>query len=379
MRYLIILVSTICLLSCKNKQKPIAKMTPKLITSTNFDTIIDHKKVTLYTLKNKTGALTQITNYGGTVVSLWVQDKDGNYDDIVLGYNSIADYVTNPKTYFGALIGRYGNRIAKGKFSINNTEYSLATNNNENHLHGGAKGYDAVVWDAQQINEHTLELKYLSPDMEEGYPGNLSITIQYQLTDANELKVEYWATTDKTTIVNLTHHSYFNLKGEGNGTINDHLVHINASRYTPVDATLIPTGELALVKDTPMDFTTAKALGSDINTDYEQLNIGLGYDHNYVLEKSTNGISLAAKVTEPTTGRIMELYTTEPGVQLYSGNFLDGAVAGKSDKPYAFRSAFCMETQHFPNSPNTPEFPSVVLQPDEKYHTVTIHKFSTMK
>tara|TARA_R110002049_G_scaffold308916_1_gene514917 strand:+ start:1234 stop:2352 length:1119 start_codon:yes stop_codon:yes gene_type:complete len=372
-------VSTICLLSCKNKQKPIAKMTPKLITSTNFDTIIDHKKVTLYTLKNKTGALTQITNYGGTVVSLWVQDKDGNYDDIVLGYNSIADYVTNPKTYFGALIGRYGNRIAKGKFSINNTEYSLATNNNENHLHGGAKGYDAVVWDAQQINEHTLELKYLSPDMEEGYPGNLSITIQYQLTDANELKVEYWATTDKTTIVNLTHHSYFNLKGEGNGTINDHLVHINASRYTPVDATLIPTGELALVKDTPMDFTTAKALGSDINADYEQLNIGSGYDHNYVLEKSTNGISLAAKVTEPTTGRIMELYTTEPGVQLYSGNFLDGAVAGKSDKPYAFRSAFCMETQHFPNSPNTPEFPSVVLQPDEKYHTVTIHKFSTMK
>lgn len=354
-------------------------MTPKLIAAKNFDTIIEGKKVALYTLKNKTGALTQITNYGGTVVSLWVQDKDGNYGDVVLGYNSITDYLSNPKTYFGSLIGRYGNRIAKGKFSINNLEYTLTTNNNENHLHGGTKGYDAVVWDAKQIDPQTLELKYLSTDMEEGYPGNLSITVQYQLTDANELKVAYWATTDKTTIVNLTHHSYFNLKGEGNGTIHDHLVHINASRFTPVDATLIPTGTLALVKNTPMDFTTAKPMGKDLNEDYEQLNIGLGYDHNYVIEQNPTGIHLAARVTEPTTGRIMELFTTEPGVQFYSGNFLDGTVTGKSNKPYAYRSAFCMETQHFPNSPNMPEFPSVVLHPGEEYHTETIHKFSTQE
>lgn len=354
-------------------------MTPKLIAAANFDTIIEGKKVTLYTLKNKSGAQTQITNYGGTVVSLWVQDKEGNYGDIVLGHNTIAEYLNNPKTYFGSLIGRYGNRIAKGKFSINNIEYSLATNNNENHLHGGTKGYDAVVWDAKQMDAQTLELKYLSPDLEEGYPGNLSITVQYQLTDANELKVEYWATTDKTTIVNLTHHSYFNLKGEGNGTINDHLVHINASRFTPVDATLIPTGVLALVKDTPMDFTTTKPLGKDINADYEQLNIGLGYDHNYVLEQNPTGIHLAARVTEPTTGRIMELYTSEPGVQFYSGNFLDGDVTGKSNKPYEYRSAFCLETQHYPDSPNKPQFPTVVLHPKEEYHSVTLYKFSIGK
>lgn len=349
---------------------------PQLIATANFEKTVDGKKVQLFTLKNKQGTVSQITNYGGIVVNLWTEDREGNFGDIVLGYNTLDEYLNKPNAYFGSLIGRYGNRIAKGKFSLDGTEYALATNNNENHLHGGVKGYHAVVWDANQKDKQTLELKYLSPDMEEGYPGNLQITVVYTLTDANELKIEYTATTDKKTIVNLTGHSYFNLRGEGNGDINDHLLHINASKYTPVDATLIPTGKLDNVEGTPMDFLNQKPIGKDIEADFEQLKIGLGYDHNYVINKNSDVVSLVAKITEPETGRIMEIHSSEPGVQFYSGNFLDETLVGKSGKPYKYRSAFCLETQHFPDSPNKPNFPSATLNPKEKYRTVTIHKFS---
>lgn len=362
---------------CKEEKKQAMETSlPQLIPTANFDKIVDGKKVLLFTLKNKQGTVSQITNYGGTVVNLWTKDREGNFGDIVLGYNSLDEYLNKPNAYFGSLIGRYANRIAKGKFVLDGIEYTLATNNNENHLHGGVKGYHAVVWDAVQKDEQTLELKYLSPDMEEGYPGNLQVTVVYTLTNDNELKIESTATTDKKTIVNLTGHSYFNLKGEGNGDINDHLLQINASKYTPVDATLIPNGTLDSAEGTPMDFLKAKPIGKDIEVDFEQLKIGLGYDHNYVLNKESNEVSLVAKITETQSGRVMEIYSSEPGVQFYSGNFLDGTLVGKSGKPYKYRSAFCLETQHFPDSPNKSNFPSVTLNPTDEYKTVTIHKFS---
>lgn len=365
-------------ISCKNKEKTTMESLPKLISFQNFEKTVDNKPVQLYTLKNKKGTVTQLTNFGGIVVNFWTKDKTGNYTDVVLGYTTIDEYLNNENAFFGALIGRYGNRIAKGRFSLDDTQYTLATNNNENHLHGGNKGYDRVVWDAKQLDDQTLELKYVSVAMEEGYPGNLNIKVQYQLTDANELKVEYWATTDKKTIVNLTHHSYFNLNGEGIGTINSHLAQINAAKYTPVDPTLIPTGILALVENTPFDFQKEKPIGKDIAATHNQLEIGLGYDHNFVLNQNPNGLNFVAKVTSPKTGIIMEMHSSEPGVQFYSGNFLDGSLKGKSSVGYKYRSAFCLETQHFPDSPNQPNFPSVVLNPGEKYHTVTIHKFSTV-
>ena len=376
MKKIIFILIALIIIGCKEEKKQSMETSlPQLIDASNFNKTVDGKKVQLFTLKNTQGTISQITNYGGIVVNLWTKDRDGNFGDIVLGYNTLDEYLNKPNAYFGALIGRYGNRIAKGKFTLDETEYTLATNNNENHLHGGVKGYHAVVWDANQKDEQTLELKYLSPDMEEGYPGNLQITVVYTLTNENELKIEYSATTDKKTIVNLTGHSYFNLKGEGNGDINDHLLQLNASQYTPVDATLIPTGKLENVQGTPMDFQNAKPIGKEIEADYEQIKIGLGYDHNYVLNKNFDA-TFVAKITEPQSGRIMEIYSSEPGVQFYSGNFLDGTLVGKSGKAYEYRSAFCLETQHFPDSPNKPNFPSVILNPTEKYHTVTIHKFS---
>ena len=379
MKKIIFILIALIIIGCKEEKKQSMETSlPQLIDASNFNKTVDGKKVQLFTLKNTQGTISQITNYGGIVVNLWTKDRDGNFGDIVLGYNTLDEYLNKPNAYFGALIGRYGNRIAKGKFTLDETEYTLATNNNENHLHGGVKGYHAVVWDANQKDEQTLELKYLSPDMEEGYPGNLQITVVYTLTNENELKIEYSATTDKKTIVNLTGHSYFNLKGEGNGDINDHLLQLNASQYTPVDATLIPTGKLENVQGTPMDFQNAKPIGKEIEADYEQIKIGLGYDHNYVLNKNFDA-TFVAKITEPQSGRIMEIYSSEPGVQFYSGNFLDGTLVGKSGKAYEYRSAFCLETQHFPDSPNKPNFPSVILNPTEKYHTVTIHKFSVDK
>jgi aldose 1-epimerase len=342
----------------------------------NFKKTLNGKDVKLFTLKNDKGIVTQITNYGGRVVSLWTPDKDGNMEDVVLGYETIDGYLNSNEIYFGALIGRYGNRIAKGKFTLKEKEYSLATNNDENHLHGGIQGFNNVVWEAKQIDEQMLELSYLSQHMEEGYPGNLKIKVVYILTNNNELKIEYRATTDKPTFINLTHHSFFNLHGAGNGSINDHVLQINANHYTPVDAGLIPTGEIAEVKGTPMDFTVPIAIGEHVDSSFEQLKFGLGYDHNWVLNQSKSGLTKAAKITEPKSGRSIEVFTHAPGMQFYGGNFLDGSDTGKFDKKYEHRTAFCLETQHFPDSPNHPNFPTTVLNPGQEYYSICIYQFS---
>ncbi|PCE64740.1 aldose epimerase family protein [Sediminicola luteus] len=347
-----------------------------LYDAKDFEKILEGKQVKLFTLCNNQGMVTQITNYGGKVVSLWVKDKNGNYADVVLGFDSLEGYLNSPEKYFGALIGRYGNRIAQGRFSLDGKSYDLATNNGDNHLHGGDKGYDAVVWEAEQLNENSLQLRYTSPAMEEGYPGYLKIKVLYTLTEANALKVEYWATTDAPTVVNLTHHSFFNLKGAGKGSINDHILQINASKYTPVDAGLIPTGEIAPVADTPFDFRKGEAIGSRLHEKHQQLEYGLGYDHNFVLEPSSDKMRWAATVTEPQSGRVMEVYTNEPGLQFYGGNFLDGSIQGKQAKIYGHRGAFCLETQHFPDSPNQPQFPTTRLDPGEAYTSVCVYRFT---
>lgn len=341
---------------------------------------VEGKKVDLYTLTNAKGVVMTVTNYGGIVVSLLVSDKAGKMGDIVLGYNDVASYVKN-NPYFGCIVGRYGNRIGKAKFTLDGKEYKLAVNNGENSLHGGVKGFDKVVWDAKEVKEKDavgVELKYLSKDMEEGFPGNLSVTITYWLTNNDEFKIDYHATTDKPTVVNLTHHTYFNLAGEGSGDILGHELMLHADKYTPVDAGLIPTGKLDPVEGTPMDFRKATAIGARIDADFEQLKFGKGYDHNWVVKKEKPGeMELAATVYEPKSGRFMEVLTTEPGIQFYAGNFLDGSITGKSGKAYALRNGLCLETQHYPDSPNKPDFPSVVLKPGATYKTSTIYKFST--
>ena len=347
------------------------------ITKAPFGTA-DGKSIDIYSIRNSKAVEVRITTYGGTVVSLKVPDKSGNLDDVVLGYDSLGEY-QSAKGYLGALIGRYGNRIGKGTFSLDRKEYKLAVNNGANHLHGGLKGFDKVVWTANasiQADGPHLELTYLSRDGEEGYPGNLNVKVEYILTDSNELKIVYSATTDKPTIVNLTNHSYFNLAGAGKGSILDHQLTLNADRFTPTDNGSIPTGELRRVKGTPFDFTKSTAIGARIDQDDEQLKFGNGYDHNFVLDKNGDDLSLAATVYEPTTGRLMEVFTTEPGVQFYTGNFLDGSSKGKGGRTYPRRSGFCLETQHFPDSPNKPKFPSVVLRPGETYSQTTIYKFS---
>lgn len=326
------------------------------------------------TLKNKNGLVAVITPFGGKVISLWVPDKTGKLGDVVLGYDLADEYIKgNP--YFGALIGRYGNRIAKGKFSLDGKEYQLATNNGANALHGGPHGFHNLLWQKKNSTPNQLVLTYLSKDGDEGYPGNLNAQVTYTLTDDNELMIDYEAVTDAPTIVNLTHHSFFNLAGEGNGDILNHMMTINGDAFTPVDSGLIPTGELKPVKGTPFDFTKPTAIGKHIDEADEQLKNGKGYDHNWVLSKKANELSLAATVTEPTSGRVMEVWTTEPGLQFYSGNFLDGTNVGKGGKKYEFRTAFCLEAQHFPDSPNHPDFPSTVLKPGDKYSQKTIYRF----
>jgi aldose 1-epimerase len=371
MKHFAFIASLLFLFSCTAPDKK----EPVLIDSENFQDVVDGKKVELFTLQNENGIVVQITNYGGKVVNLWTPDKQGDFDDIVLGFETIDEYLETTEIYFGSIIGRYGNRIGGGTFVINDTTYTLAQNNNGNALHGGIKGFNNVVWDASQVDGQTLKLTYLSPDMEEGYPGNLDVTVQYKLTDDNELKIEYWATTDRPTPVNLTHHSFFNLKGAGNGNVNNHIVQINADYYTPVDEGLIPTGEIAPVEGTPMDFTEPTPIGERIDVDFEQLEFGNGYDHNWVLNQADDGLTFAAKVVEPQSGRTMEVYTNEPGIQFYGGNFLDGTVTGKEGKVYEFRSALCLETQHFPDSPNKPEFPSTILNPGEEYYSVCVYEF----
>jgi aldose 1-epimerase len=349
------------------------------ITKASFGKTADGQNVDIFTLTNKRGLEVKITNFGGIITSLKVPDRNGKLEDIVLGFDNLDAYLKG-HPYFGALIGRYGNRIAKGRFTLNGHEYKLAVNNGENHLHGGIKGFDKVVWTAQSARIRdgvALKLTYLSKDGEEGYPGNLRVIVVYRLTNQNELKISYSATTDKDTVINLTSHSYFNLAGQGNGDILNHELFINAFKFTPTDAGSIPTGELKSVTGTPFDFTTRNmhTIGERINNDDEQLKFGNGYDHNFVLNGRIAKLREAASVYEPTSGRIMEIWTTEPGVQFYSGNFLDGTLTGKDGKAYQRRYGFCLETQHFPDSPNRPSFPTTVLRKGEFYHSLTIHKF----
>lgn len=373
MKNTLILIAMAVMFSCaKQTVKPV------LIDEASFKTEHDGKTMELFTLKNANGLVAQITNYGGKVVNLWTPDKNGDFADIVTGYETSAEYLNTTEIYYGTLIGRYGNRIAKGQFTLNDSVYTLAQNNGENHLHGGIKGFNNVVWDAKKLDGQTLELKYLSVDGEEGYPGNLNVKVVYTLTNDNELKIEYWATTDKPTPVNFTHHSFFNLKGAGNGDINDHIMMINADGFTPVDSTLIPTGEIAPVEGTPFDFRTPTAIGARIAEDNQQLKFGGGYDHNWVINKAETGLNYAAKVVEPASGRTMEVLTNEPGIQFYGGNFMTGNDTGKG-KTFAYRGAFCLETQHFPDSPNKPQFPSTILNPGEEYYSVCVYKFGVEK
>lgn len=349
------------------------------VTKANFGKTSAGENVDIYTLTNVNGLEAQITNYGGIVVSLKVPDRNGRLDDVVLGFSDLESYLKQNDPYFGAIIGRYGNRIAKGRFKLNGVEYKLAVNNGENHLHGGIKGFDKVVWTGRQIKTAAgpaVVLTYLSKDGEEGYPGNLRVRVTYTLTNKNELKIDYSATTDKTTVINLTNHSYFNLLGEGNGEILDHRLQINADRFLPTDAGSIPTGELQSVKGTPFDFLTSTAIGARINQDHEQLKFGNGYDHTWVINGRPGVLRQAATAYEPLNGRIMEVWTTEPGVQFYTGNFLNGTLTGKSGKLYPRRSGFCLETQHFPDSPNQLSFPTTTLRRGATYRSTTIYRFS---
>jgi aldose 1-epimerase len=342
-----------------------------------FGTAPTGEPVDIYTLRNSKGAEARIMTYGGIVVSLKMSDKDGHYGDVVLGYDNLDSYVKN-SPYFGALIGRYGNRIGGGKFTLDGVTYQLATNNGPNCLHGGLKGFDKRVWTAKahmSADGPQLVLHYLSKDGEENFPGNLKVKAVWTLTEDNALKLEYTATTDKDTVVNLTHHGYFNLAGKGD--ILGHVVMMPADKFTPVDATLIPTGELKSVEGTPFDFRMPTAIGARIGQEDEQLKFGGGYDHNWVINKTLGDLTLMARVTEPTTGRVMEVWSTEPGLQFYSGNFLDGTITGKNGWVYEHRDAFCMEPQHFPDSPNKPQFPTTELKPGEVYHNVIMYKFST--
>lgn len=341
---------------------------------TSWGKTAEGESVDLYTLTNPKGAEARIITYGGIVVSLKVPDRSGAMGDVVAGFDNLEGYL-KPPPYFGAIIGRYGNRIGGARFTLNGVEYKLAKNDGENHLHGGVRGFDKRVWTAKPLSAQSLELTYLSKDGEEAYPGSLSATVTYTLTDANELKIEYSATTDKDTVVNLTHHGYFNLSGDGD--ILGHEVVINADRFTPVAKGLIPTGELKSVAGTPFDFRTPKTIGERIEQKDEQLILGGGYDHNWALNRSGSGLETAARVTDPKSGRVMEVLTTEPGLQFYTGNFLDGTLQGKG-RVYGRRSAFCMETQHFPDSPNKPGFPSTVLKPGSKYQTTTVYRFSAI-
>jgi aldose 1-epimerase len=336
---------------------------------------VDGQNVDIYTLTSAKGVEARITNYGGIVVSLKTPDKSGKAEDIVQGFDDLKGYLQD-EPYFGAVIGRYANRIGKAHFTLDGKEYALAANDGANSLHGGKKGFDKRVWTAV-TKGNSLELTYVSKDGEEGYPGTLTAKVVYTLAKNGDLRIDYSATTDKDTVVNLTNHTYFNLKGQGNGDILDHELTLFAAKYTPVDSGLIPTGELVAVKGTPFDFLTPHKIGERIEGSDEQLKLGKGYDHNWVLDAKAGSIAKAAVVHEATTGRVLEVWTNQPGIQFYTGNFLDGTLKGKEGKTYPRRAALCLETQHFPDSPNQPKFPSVILKPGMTYHTTTIWKFST--
>jgi len=344
-----------------------------------FGKMPDGQAVERFTLTNTSGVVLQAISYGGIITSLRVPDRTGRFDDIVLGFDNLDGYLKD-HPFFGAIIGRFGNRIAKGAFTLDGKTYTLATNNGPNHLHGGIKGFDKVLWTTEPVaGSNAIAFTRTSPDGEEGYPGNLRVRVTYTLTDANEVIVEYLATTDKATPVNLTQHSYFNLAGQASGDILGHQLMLNADRYTPVDDTLIPTGELAPVTGTPFDFRKLTAIGARINQENAQIKNGKGYDHNWVLNRKGEGRQLAARVVEPKTGRTMEITTTEPGIQFYSGNFLDGTLTGKAGAVYAHRTGFCLETQHYPDSPNQLKFPATILKPGTDYKTSTVFTFGVAK
>ncbi len=344
----------------------------------NFQSVINGKQTDLFILENSNGMKIAITNYGGRIVSWFAPDRDGNMDDIVLGFESLDDFLNAGSSSYGATIGRFANRIANGRFELDGQNYQLDVNNPPNHLHGGPGGFYHVVFDAQQLSDRHLRLQYLSPDGEEGYPGNLLVQVQFILNDANELTIDYTASTDKPTVINLTNHAFFNLRGASLGKINDHELMINSSHYTPVDETAIPTGELAPVAGTPFDFREMTPIGRHQSDDHAQLEYVRGYDHNFVIHRDhPDKMTLAARIYEPDTGRIMEIETTEPGIQFYGGNFLNGSDIGKNGQPHEFRYAFCLEPQHFPDSPNQLDFPSTRLDPGEFFHSVTTYRLNT--
>lgn len=384
----VLLITVLFMASCKKRpqetrqeQKPgqeetVKEPAPDALHAEDFETVIDHKPVKLYWIQNK-GIRAAFTNYGGRLVGLWVADKEGKETDVVVGMRSAKAYRESDERYFGATIGRVGNRIAKGKFTLNGQEYSIPVNNGENALHGGTKGFQDVVWDAEKKNGHSLVLTYVSPDMEMGFPGTLQVKVTYSVTSDKSIKMEYEATTDKPTVVNLTNHAFFNLNGEGSGTILNHIVQFNADTYTPVDTGLIPTGKIQEVNGTPFDFTTPHTIGERIETEDEQLKNGGGYDHNFVLNGTkTNGMNHAGSVRGDKSGIVMDIYTEEPGIQFYSGNFMQGKNTFKSGAKDDFRTAFALETQHFPDAPNQSGFPPITLSPEEEYHTVSIYRFS---
>lgn len=350
-----------------------------------FGTTPDGSAVEVFTLTNRRGLKMRVMTYGASVLSLEVPDRHGKLADVVLGYHTLEEYLSDP-SFHGAVAGRYANRIANARFSLDGVSYQLAANNEPAGipcaLHGGLKGYDKVVWSAEGLSREDAQgvrFRHLSPDGDEGYPGNLEVSITYWLTEGDEWQIEYAAVTDIATPVNLTQHAYFNLKGEGSGTILDHELTLNAARFTPVSAGLIPTGELRPVSGTPLDFTTAKEIGARIEADDEQIRFGRGYDHNFVLDHADGDLTLAARVYEPKSGRVMEVLTTEPGLQFYTGNFLTGKQLGKSGQPYRFRDGLCLETQHFPDSPNQPAFPNTILRPGETRRSTTIYRFSVQE
>ena len=367
--------------SCRKEETTAIESIPLMEEPVRIDSLgvmPSGEMINQYTLTNRNGIQMQVINYGGTITSLKTPDKAGTMEEVVLGCDSLKDYLDGTP-FFGALVGRYGNRIAKGKFTLDGKTYSLAQNNNGNHIHGGLKGFDKVYWHIQPLSSEgdpALRLTYLSKDMEEGYPGNLSVEVVYALTDNNELKIDYTATTDKKTIINLTNHSYFNLGGNAKRNVLDHEVVIYADKFVPVDEELIPDGSIAQVDGTPFDFRTPVTIGARIDNDHPQLVNGRGYDHCWILRSGSEALKLGVTVHDPVSGRYMQMYTTEPGVQLYTGNFLNGSEVGKGGVAYNKRDGLCLETEHFPDSPNQNSFPSVVLSPGETYHTQTVYAFS---
>ena len=375
---LLLLIMTIAFTACTSKKSSV-----QLFPASNFDRTVERQKVSLYTLKNGKGMTVQVTNYGARLVDLWVPSKDGSFKDVIWGFENIKGYLNATDLFAGPIVGRYGNRIGKGQFSIDGKSYQLTLNNNGNHLHGGVNGFYKKVWNARQFKnekgEEALELSYLSPSGEEGYPGNLTIKVIYAVTANNELTINYEATTDSTTIINPTSHVYFNLHGSTSQSTNSHIVTIHGDKYTTTDSLLIPTGEIATVENTPLDFRKPIAVGECIESDFKALLYGKGYDHNFVINKKAGEIALAAEVYEPATGIVMKVSTDQPALQFYSGNFMDGKDTGKRGNKHNYRTGIALEAQNYPDAPNHPNFPSAVLKPGETYRQTTIYAFEIKK